>query len=282
MPWIRNRGWVVVRCLACGLLRTWPTPGSDELSALYDSPEYYADRGMEDQTAEAWVGRAHELASALGPIAGPVLDVGAGQGWLVHGFGLIGVEAVGFEPSETGRRAALGHGTPLLAELPEQGGFGAATLVHVLEHVEDPVSLLATVRELLLPGGRLLVEVPHAASIDMLRRDVRTDILDLPFHIHHFTPRTLRGVLVRSGFEPGPARRFNATRIEQLLDRRAMRSASPAQFATSAPGDAVADRATSPRLRGRAWSGTLSALRRMAPGPKLQIVARSAGHRSKM
>jgi 2-polyprenyl-3-methyl-5-hydroxy-6-metoxy-1,4-benzoquinol methylase len=43
--------------------------------------------------------------------------------------------------------------------------FHAAVLGHVLEHVADPVLILAAARELLEPGGVAIVTVPNADSI---------------------------------------------------------------------------------------------------------------------
>jgi trans-aconitate methyltransferase len=43
--------------------------------------------------------------------------------------------------------------------------FETAVLGHVLEHVADPVTVLAAARELLEPGGVALVTVPNADSI---------------------------------------------------------------------------------------------------------------------
>lgn len=43
--------------------------------------------------------------------------------------------------------------------------FDTVVLGHVLEHVADPVALLARVRGLLAPGGRALLTVPNANSI---------------------------------------------------------------------------------------------------------------------
>lgn len=43
--------------------------------------------------------------------------------------------------------------------------FDTIVLGHVLEHVEDPVAILARCRDWLAPGGRVLMAVPNARSL---------------------------------------------------------------------------------------------------------------------
>jgi len=44
------------------------------------------------------------------------------------------------------------------------GSFAGITMFHVLEHLPDPRAYLVAARELLAPDGRLVVQVPNAAS----------------------------------------------------------------------------------------------------------------------
>lgn len=43
--------------------------------------------------------------------------------------------------------------------------FDSVMIVHVLEHLEDPVALLRRAREWLTPGGRIFAAVPNALSV---------------------------------------------------------------------------------------------------------------------
>ncbi len=56
-----------------------------------------------------------------------------------------------------------------LAKSPiERGGCAIVTMFHVVEHLHDPVGYLRSARDLLLPGGRLIVQVPNASSWQFL------------------------------------------------------------------------------------------------------------------
>jgi SAM-dependent methyltransferase len=84
-------------------------------------------------------------------------------------------------------------------------------LAHVLEHVEDPVALLARVRSYLERGGRILVTVPNADSI---HRQVgvamgllaeTSELNDADRRIGHrrvYTEETLLADVEAAGFEP--------------------------------------------------------------------------------
>ena len=95
-------------------------------------------------------------------------------------------------------RLRLVAGDLFNAELPA-GYFDVITLWHVLEHTGDPVENLRRVGKLLKPGGLLLAEVPNSAGL--IARICGPYWLgwDLPRHLVHFTPRTLRHAARRCG-----------------------------------------------------------------------------------
>jgi SAM-dependent methyltransferase len=82
--------------------------------------------------------------------------------------------------------------------------FDLVTMMHSLEHVHDPLQVLRAARELLVPGGRLVVAVPNIESLPFRWFGSSWFGLDLPRHLTHFTPRTLPLMLRWAGFEPGP------------------------------------------------------------------------------
>ncbi|HEU4979501.1 MAG TPA: methyltransferase domain-containing protein, partial [Solirubrobacteraceae bacterium] len=81
------------------------------------------------------------------------------------------------------------------------GSLDAVTLWHVLEHLDDPAAALARLAPWLCPGGVLLAGVPNRASAQALLGGERWLHWDVPRHRTHFTPRGLRALLRRSGFE---------------------------------------------------------------------------------
>ncbi len=142
------------------------------------------------------------------PAAGTtVLDIGSGQGEFTlelarrfPGLPIWGVEysASGVERS---RKAAAERGADvkfrqvdLLQETRLADGQPAATLAvcsEVLEHVDDPTTLIRNARSLLAPGCRLVVTVPGGPR-SAFDRHIG--------HYQHFSARLLRTVLTDAGY----------------------------------------------------------------------------------
>ena len=167
-----------------------------------------------------------------------VLDVGAGPGRLVEMLGDSGFRAAGIEPSQ--RSVALARQAGRRVEQRDlfdhvDSGLDAAVMWHVLEHLEDPATALATLRGWLRPGGLLLVGVPNLASLQAEVAGKAWLHLDAPRHRVHFTADGLRRLLVRSGFEIVTTHHFV---LEQnihamwfaLLTRLGMRPGFPFHF----------------------------------------------------
>ena len=69
-----------------------------------------------------------------------------------------------------------------------------------LEHVHQPLDVLCAAHRLLTDGGRLLVAVPNFESLASRWFGANWYGLDVPRHLTHFTPDTLRAMLARAGF----------------------------------------------------------------------------------
>jgi SAM-dependent methyltransferase len=281
-PWTKDRGFGVVRCRGCSLLITWPRPDAAVLDAVY-AGDYYESRGMGCAATAATRERVLQFVRFAGVPVQRVLDFGAGQGHLVHGFREHGLQADGLEPSPGGRDQARSHyGLDLFGTLAEAGGrrYDLITLVHSLEHVAQPVEALAGLRPLLAPGGRVVVEVPHARSVERLRPRRRHEILDLPAHLYHFVPGTLAAVAHRAGLAVDEVALTNPDLLEWALALRARwkgRGAAPA----AAPSTDAPPPAPPPLAAGGSqgtWAGqVLPWIRTRFPGWKFQARLRPAG-----
>lgn len=78
-------------------------------------------------------------------------------------------------------------------QLPVEGLFDVITLFDVIEHVDDDLAALRAVRELLRPGGLLVVTVP---ALMMLWSD--HDVAN--HHFRRYEKQQLSSVLERAGF----------------------------------------------------------------------------------
>jgi len=184
-----------VRCARCGVATTTPWPSDEQLSAAY-ADWYRPKSGRFSGLGDKVLRRTRSaLAVRLHPIlpAGPVLDVGAGDGTLVEAFVRHGRQAVGLEPHASGPRIRN-------AEVEEMDGTWSAVIFwHSLEHLRQPGRALSHAAALLAPGGMLVVAVPNATSLQARAFGDSWLALDLPRHLVHLSPPALLSALEALG-----------------------------------------------------------------------------------
>lgn len=73
-------------------------------------------------------------------------------------------------------------------------------MFHVLEHLPDPRAYLDSARELLAPDGRLVVQVPNAASWQFRLLGRAWNGVDVPRHLFDFRDRDMERLLEGCGF----------------------------------------------------------------------------------
>lgn len=139
---------------------------------------------------------------------GRLLDVGSGAGnalalWRNQHDSCIGIEPDPGAAEAARTRAGLDVRPGLLEEHPfPDGSFDAVTLCHVLEHVDDPRSLLARTARLLKPGGELLVWTP---DVEYPLRPLFGRAwfpYEVPRHRWHFGRRDVARLLRDAGLRP--------------------------------------------------------------------------------
>jgi SAM-dependent methyltransferase len=136
---------------------------------------------------------------------GTLLDVGCSTGSFL-GVARDAFAASGVEPdpgtSEQARAAGLDVITGTLADVQAPpGGFDALTMFHVIEHTDSPRAELARARDLVRPGGVVLVETPTVDSLLFRLTRGRWRQL-IPDHYFFFSRGTLETALRQAGFEP--------------------------------------------------------------------------------
>lgn len=199
----------LARCQDCGLVFLAYADSAD-LKSDYVSEKYVSTHGryLEQDRAFRHIARQRvEWLSAQIP-PGPLLEIGPGRGYLLDEARSAGFDPVGVEPSpRLAARITAQFGIQVecgfldQVELPHDA-YDAICMYHVLEHVEDPVSLLREVDGLLAEGGLLVIEVPNIVSAMAQRRGVRWGAVQLhELHVSQFTPPTLRGLVERAGLE---------------------------------------------------------------------------------
>jgi 2-polyprenyl-3-methyl-5-hydroxy-6-metoxy-1,4-benzoquinol methylase len=125
------------------------------------------------------------------------LDVGSSAGiFMLKLHERFGCQVVGIEPGSAYRQQAQDQGLlvyPSLEEMiaVENSRFNFISLVHVLEHLPDPLETLTELRrKWLVPNGWLLLEVPNLYTHDSLELA----------HLSAFSRHSLRQMAARAGF----------------------------------------------------------------------------------
>ncbi|MBN2319621.1 MAG: class I SAM-dependent methyltransferase [Acidobacteria bacterium] len=118
---------------------------------------------------------AHLMRSVLPtplPDSMPIIDVGAGYGHVIYALReMFGdrIEATAVEPdaqchptlSQVAKYVIASGITDEVLRNLNHARFHAALMLHVLEHVTEPLGFIESIRNIVLPGGILVIEVPH-------------------------------------------------------------------------------------------------------------------------
>ena len=200
-------GLITVGCERCGLIQTNPRPDAQGLADFYanhyrklyqgvtDPSQKYITQYRKDERLRY---TARHLLSILDvDERSTVLDYGCGEGSLFIALRAAGFggRLLGVEPNKNFARYAAEAGqAEVVSTLDLVERVDAVLLNHVLEHLADPVGVLADLGRHMSPDGRLYVDVPNADAYD--------HVGDLHLaHVFHFTRRTLQALVARAGFE---------------------------------------------------------------------------------
>jgi len=203
-----------VRCRACDLVYQRPRVVLEDIGAYYDG-EYIAHRKKTDwgifTPLYEWGMNGHDrrkveiCARYVPPRAGlRVLDLGCAVGSFLQsvrkqwGAEVTGVDFKDLRGHPLLEGVDFRHGT--LPEIDFEGErFDLVTMWHFLEHDYDPLGTLRRSRELLAPGGRVVIEVPRLDSKTFRLYGDRWPGLQAPQHTCLFDFRTLRAICETSG-----------------------------------------------------------------------------------
>ncbi len=194
----------IVRCRACGLVRSDPAAAQASLSELYgrSSFDYAAEVPNLRRTYRRYLARAKSRSRGRS-----LLEIGCGNGFMLEEALAQGYEAVcGVEPSRKAIAAAAPsvHDRILLdimkPGLFEPGEFDTACMFQVFDHLPEPGALLDQVHTVLGARGVLLCFNHNVGSLSARMLGERSPIVDIE-HCYLYSPRTMKLLLERHGFD---------------------------------------------------------------------------------
>jgi SAM-dependent methyltransferase len=200
-------------CPECGLEFLDPQPDDSVLAAIYGEDYFLGERDAETAVRRSQMKSAtgalyiDTLARLVKPEDTALLEIGCGQGEVLlearkRGFRVSGIEISAHAAAIANRclaEPAVSVGA-IEALPPARESFGAVLGADVIEHVRDPESLLLRIREMLIPGGTLLLITPSLDS--WTHRLLRGHWMEYKVeHLYYFSATSIRLLLERCGFE---------------------------------------------------------------------------------
>lgn len=203
---LRRDEYHLLRCSSCSCVWLAGPPKPGEMSFHYSEDYHKAIvRGGEISASSRW--RGHRELISRHKQGGAILDIGCSSGgflstmaggrWKLYG---IEMEASTAEKAKQRTGAEVFVGDALDAPFPAES-FDVITCFDVLEHVYEPRQFLAKVLEWLKPGGILYVKLPNIDSWEAKLLGTYWYGLEMPRHLYHFSPQSLRRLTASLGFK---------------------------------------------------------------------------------
>ena len=228
----------LVRCRRCGFQYVNPRLRGDLILGSYaegEDPTYVSQLSARERT---FAGALAEIERANGG-PGRLLDIGTAAGAFVAAAVARGFDAEGCEPNrwmaEWGSKhygIRIRQGSVFEQPYPDES-FDVITLWDVIEHTLQPREMLDRCRQLLKPGGILVVNYPDIGSW-IARGLGRRWLFLTSVHLYYFDRRTMGMMLERTGFQVETIRpHFQRLELDYILFRgsvlsRALSSAARA------------------------------------------------------
>lgn len=227
-----NDRFVLNQCDNCALVTTYPMPTDKMLQYYYDR-DYWQSGQLKNSTLLDTLYRLR-MAQIVSAILrnttrdSKILDWGCGDGSFIRLLSRFGLHCFGIDAYRENQNDPLITSTTIEeADFPG-GYFDIITCFHVLEHLADPLTSVKHALMLLKTGGLLIIEVPNLDSVGYKFFKRRWQPLEIPTHLNHFTPVTLRKVFESAGKIQIEKREFLSHRISaSALVLSAFSSLSP-------------------------------------------------------
>lgn len=209
----------LVRCENCGLVYINPQPAREEIDLFYP-PEYAAHQNGKDlkeknlnwkRKMKKYLGLRQEpffkikSAPPRHPQGGKILDIGCGSGQFLNRLKNSGWQCYGVELSLPASQKARGLGLnvftgDLLSALYPADFFDVIVLNHTFEHLPRPNAVLKEIHRILKTDGLLQIYLPNIQGLAAKTFQSYWFNLDLPRHLYHYAPTTLKWMLQKHGF----------------------------------------------------------------------------------
>lgn len=192
----REEKYTLLRCPACSLVWLSQPPTPAEMHLHYTDAYLKLISAAGENSPSRWRDRLQALRQHKQ--SGTMLDLGCSSGGFLGFFRGDSWKLYGIEMSaDCARRAELRTGAHVfVGDIPDAPfqpeSFDVITCFDVLEHLYEPLQIMAKVREWLKPGGIFYVQVPNIDSAEARVFGTYWHGLELPRHLFHYSPASLK------------------------------------------------------------------------------------------
>lgn len=194
----------LVKCQDCSFVFSNQAPSQEELDKVYSN--YSRNQGHPTLISQEKIQKRAQSLMNLKPLQ-TVLDIGCGDGHFLSSFQKLGVKTYGTEFDEFSASTAKKNGAIILdgglmpEPLNDLKGFDAIIFTEVIEHINNPETVLNHFYKILSPGGLIFMTTPNFASIERYALGPEWGMICYPEHISYYTPKTLNQALKKIGFK---------------------------------------------------------------------------------
>jgi 2-polyprenyl-3-methyl-5-hydroxy-6-metoxy-1,4-benzoquinol methylase len=211
---VSGEDFVLKKCNACGFVFTSGPPDEKDIPVYYISKDYIAHSDRRQSLTEYAYHFARNfmlrkkyrlVREVCGRKTGTLLDIGSGTGYFVDFMNSKGWNSTGVEIDDQARKYSIERFAIKAVSPSEIAGIASGsadciTFWHVLEHLLSPVRWMNEVNRIMKDNGRCIIALPNIKSADAEWFGNEWAALDVPRHLWHFSPETLKHFIQNQGF----------------------------------------------------------------------------------
>lgn len=206
---LQDFSWLV-KCANCGIVfNPHLSIDSREVSnQFYDERNMAHRRKIRSILQRVARSRWRWMQKRIAVPAGSLLEIGCGTGEFLAIARDSGWKVDGLELSKSFRDAARSwydlelKGQELSQAGLLSGSFDVVALLHVFEHLPNPLDFLTRIAEIVKPGGWLFIVVPNLSSWTDALFGKSSPTLIKRDHFFHYSPDTLKRMVAHTDFTP--------------------------------------------------------------------------------
>jgi len=208
---LESKGYKICKCINCGLIFSSKDNSlkKEEIYANY----YKEDSGGRFSSTVEYIVKAFRFMRAykihfLNIKAKSILDIGSGRGWILYFLQkyfkydrAVGTQIAINAYKFSKEKLKLEIYNKDFLELSFDKKFSIISILHVLEHIENPELYIEKIYDSLESHGLLFVEVPNYNSWARRFTGKHWLALDLKHHLFFFTTKSLITLLNKYNFK---------------------------------------------------------------------------------